>query len=247
MSILSKTFLYISLKFRQLLPAQPCLLCGESGQQDIWCAACDAAMPYLNPSHCPVCALPTWDGAVCGHCLKNPPHFKRTVAVFAYAFPLNKLILALKFGEKFQLANRLGNALCGRIDKRPDCLVAMPLHPARLQERGYNQSLQLARSIGRQLDLPVLTLACQRVRNTSSQSSLPWKQRNKNVRKAFVCSSEVAGKHIAIVDDVMTSGATLNELASALLNAGATEVSAWVIARTLPHTGTQAAKNIASP
>lgn len=218
----------------QMLPEQPCLLCGAPSR-NVWCAACDAALPALTAAHCPVCALPTLAGAVCGHCLKHPPHFKRTVAVYAYAFPLDKVVLALKYGEKFHLAKQLGDKLSRRISVRPDCLVAMPLHPIRLRERGFNQSLQLARHIGKQLGLPLLAFACKRLRNTRSQSTLPWKERDKNVRKAFSCSSEVAGKHVAVVDDVMTTGATLNELALALLNAGATEVSVWVIARTLPH------------
>jgi ComF family protein len=158
------------------------------------------------------------------------------VAVFAYAFPLNKLILALKYGEKFQLATLLGDLLAQRVTVAPDCIIAMPLHPTRLKERGFNQSLQLAQRIGQQLKLPVLPLACQRMRNTPSQSTLPWNERGKNMRKAFSCLADVAGKHVAIVDDVMTTGATLNELALALINAGATEVSAWVVARTLPHT-----------
>ena len=219
-----------------MLPEQPCLLCGAPSPE-VWCTACDASLPTLDTAHCPVCALPTFDGAVCGQCLKRPPHFKRTVAVYAYAFPLNKLVLALKYGEKFHLAKQLGDRLAHCVSVQPDCLVAMPLHPERLRERGFNQSLQLARHIGQQLGLPLLAFACQRVRNTPSQSTLPWKERGKNMHKAFICSAEVAGKHIAVVDDVMTTGATLNELALALLNAGATEVSVWVVARTLPHSG----------
>lgn len=237
MSILTRVFFNICTNIEQTLPAQPCLLCGAYSQSGAWCAACDAALPYLSAALCPVCALPTWDGATCGHCLQNPPCFKRTVAVYAYAFPLDKLVLALKYGEKLHLANSLGDRLAQRVSVRPDCLVAMPLHRLRLRERGFNQSLQLARRIGQQLDLPVLPFACQRTRNTLSQSSLAWKERSKNMRKAFSCSADVAGKHVAVVDDVMTTGATLNELALALLNAGASEVSAWVVARTLPHTG----------
>ncbi len=237
MSILKQLFLNICVKIRRLLPEQPCLLCGTPAQAAAWCAACDSALPYLHSAHCPVCALPTWDGAICGHCLRHPPHFKRTVAAYAYAFPLDKLVLAFKYGEKLHLANSLGDRLAQCVVVRPDCLVAMPLHPARLRERGFNQSLQLARRIGQQLDLPVLPFACQRVRNTPSQSTLPWKERSKNMRKAFSCSADVAGKHIAVVDDVMTTGATLNELSLVLLNAGASEVSVWVVARTLPHTG----------
>lgn len=237
MSILARLLFNISSNIEQSLPAQPCLLCGAPSQSRAWCDACDAALPCLNTPHCPVCALPTFNGAICGHCLQQPPHFKCTVAAYSYAFPLDKLVLALKYGEKFYLANSLGAMLAQRVTVRPDCLVAMPLHPLRLRERGFNQSLQLARRIGQQLELPLLPYACRRVRNTPSQSSLPWKERNKNMRKAFSCSADVAGKHVAIVDDVMTTGATVNELALAIMNAGASEVSAWVVARTLPHTG----------
>ena len=236
MSILMRLFFDICTKIQQLLPKQPCILCGAPSHE-VWCSACDAALPYLNSSHCPVCALPVMDGLICGHCLLHPPLFKRTLAVYAYAFPLDKLVLALKYGEKFHLATLLGDKLAQRVSMLPDCVIAMPLHPARLQERGFNQSMQLARRIARQLELPLLPFACQRIRNTLSQSTLPLKERGKNVRKAFSCSADVAGKHIAVVDDVMTTGATLNELALALLNAGASEVSVWVIARTLPHTG----------
>lgn len=236
MSNLRRLFLNICVLIRRLLPAQPCLLCGAPSQDAAWCDACDASLPCLDAACCPVCALPTLDGAVCGHCLRQPPHFKRTVASYAYAFPLDKLVLALKYGEKLHLANDLGEKLARRVTVLADCIVAMPLHPARLRERGFNQSLQLARRIGKQLALPVLPSACRRVRNTPSQSTLPWKARSKNIRKAFICSAEVAGKHVAVVDDVMTTGATLNALALALLDAGATEVSAWVVARTLPHT-----------
>jgi len=242
LSILKHLFFDICTKIQHLLPKQPCILCGAPSH-DVWCSACDAALPCLNPAHCPVCALPVLDGLICGLCLQQPPHFKRTLAVYAYAFPLNKLVLAFKYGEKFHLAKLLGDKLAQGVTVRPDCVVAMPLHPTRLQQRGFNQSLQLARSIARQLSLPLLPWACQRIRDTASQSTLPWKERDKNVRKAFKCTAEVAGKHVAVVDDVMTTGSTLNELALALLNAGATEVSVWVVARTLPHTG----KHLSSP
>ena len=234
MSILKSTFVNICLNFRQMLPKQPCLLCG-SASTDIWCLACDASLPYLKLAHCPLCALPTTGGAICGRCLKHPPHFSHTVAIFAYTYPMDKLIIALKYGEKFNLAKIMGHKLSACVNDYPDCIVAMPLHPVRLRERGFNQSFQLARHIGRLLSIPVLPDACQRIVNTPSQSSLPWKQRNKNVHQAFTCDTTVAGKHVAVVDDVMTTGATLNELALALLNAGATKVSAWVVARTLPH------------
>jgi ComF family protein len=203
------------------------------------CDACTAALPWLQQARCPVCALPTLHSAVCGHCLQHPPHFTHTVAAFAYAFPLDKLVLGLKYGEKLHLATLLADALSQHIDNKPDCIVAMPLHPQRLRERGFNQSLQLARRLSQQLEVPLLANDCQRVRNTPSQSTLPWKERNKNMRKAFSCTPAVAGKHVAIVDDVMTTGATLNELAATIMRAGASEVSAWVVARTLPHGGNE--------
>lgn len=182
-----------------------------------------------------MCALPTPGGAVCGHCLRKPPRFARTVAAYAYGFPVDKLIQAYKFGASLQLARSLAERLVPHIAVRPDCIVAMPLHPLRLRERGFNQSLLLARELGARLALPVLEQACHRTRNTAPQSGLAWRERGRNMRQAFACTGAVAGKHVAVVDDVMTTGASLNELAGALKQAGAAEVSTWVVARTLPH------------
>lgn len=238
MSILTRHLLNIGTKLVQLLPAQPCLLCGAMSRHGAWCEPCGVALPCLPAAHCPVCALPTLDGAVCGRCLKNPPHFNHTVAAFAYSFPLNKLVQALKFNEQLHLANSLGDKLAQRITMRPDFIVPMPLHPARLMQRGHNQSHELARRVAHKLDVPLMPYACQRVRDTPPQSALKWRERGKNMRKAFQCTEIFAGSHVAMVDDVMTSGASLNELARALRRAGAREVSAWVVARTLPHDNT---------
>ncbi len=133
------------------------------------------------------------------------------------------------------MIERLADALVRTIRTRPDGIVAMPLHPLRLRERGFNQSLLLARRVAGQLNTPLLEEACARTRNTSPQSTLPWQERGKNLRKAFSCSSDLSGRHIAIVDDVMTTGSSIEELARTLRQAGAREVSAWVVARTLPH------------
>ncbi|MBI1175515.1 MAG: ComF family protein [Sideroxydans sp.] len=236
MSILSRKILNISAKLEQLLPAQPCLLCGAYSRHRGWCAACDAGLPYLDSAHCPVCALPTPNGAICGRCLQHPPRFSHTVAAFTYAFPLDKLVHALKYGEQLALAESLAERLVQRIEQRPECILPMPLHPARLRERGFNQSQELARRIARKLDVPLLADSVHRIRDTTPQSALPWKQRKRNMRNAFSCSENLDGLHIGIVDDVMTSGATLDELARILRRAGAREVSAWVVARTLPHT-----------
>jgi ComF family protein len=237
LSILSHRLFDIGAKFTHFLPAQPCLLCGANSHDGLCCAACDADLPRLTGEHCPVCALPTLAGSVCGQCLKHTPPFDHTVAAFSYLFPLDKLIQALKFRERLILVNFLADALTQRITTKPDRIVALPLHPTRLRERGFNQSLLLAHRISGRLDIPLLPDACERVRNTPPQSSLPWKERDKNMRQAFTCKpgADVRGKHIAIVDDVMTTGASIGELARALKQAGASDVSAWVVARTLPH------------
>lgn len=237
LSILSHHSLDIGAKFARMLPAQPCLLCGASSHDGLCCAACAADLPRLSAEHCPVCALPTLAGSLCGHCLKQPPPFDHTVAAFGYKFPLDKLIQALKYRDRLILVNFLAEALVQRITTQPDCIVALPLHAIRLRERGFNQSLLLAHQVSRRVGIPLLADACNRVRNTPPQSSLPWKERDKNMRQAFACKpgADVRGKHVAVVDDVMTSGASIGELARALKKAGAKEVSAWVAARTLPH------------
>lgn len=148
---------------------------------------------------------------------------------------MDKLIHELKYRERLILVDYLADALARRVALRPDRLVALPLHPARLRERGFNQSLLLARRISRRLGIPLLPDLCERVRNTPPQSGLPWKERDKNMRGAFICASgdSIKGKHVAIVDDVMTTGASTGELARMLKQAGASEVSVWVIARTM--------------
>jgi len=221
--------------FKQILPAQPCVLCGSMSHDGLWCNPCDAALPYLNAPHCPVCALPTPSGEVCGHCLTHPPLFGSTTAIFGYAFPLDKLIQGMKYGEQLALAHAFAKKMLQRIDKSnfPDYVIAMPLHPAKLRERGFNQSLLLATTVARELKLKLLPNACQRVRDTPPQSALPWKERKKNVRNAFSCDRDLAGKRVALVDDVLTTGASLNALAEAVSKKGAIEISAWVVARTI--------------
>ena len=174
---------------------------------------------------------------MCGHCLTQPPLFNRTTAVFGYSFPLDKLIQNMKYGEQLSLAYAFAKKLAQRIDKcdLPDYLIAMPLHPAKLCERGFNQSMLIASTFARELKLKQPVSACRRVRDTPPQSALPWKERKKNVRNASCCDIDLAGKRVALVDDVMTTGASLNELAEAAKKRGAGEVTTRVIARTLPH------------
>ena len=237
MSILRNVILNIRTGIEQLLPAQPCVLCGSMSRDGLWCAACNHALPYLDAAHCPTCALPAPAGEVCGQCLKRPPLFTSATAVFGYTFPLDKLIQAMKYGEQLALAYAFAQKLARRIDKTglPDYVIPMPLHPAKLRERGFNQSQLLAAGTARELGLELLPHACRRMRNTPPQSTLPWKERKKNMRDAFCCDVDLTGKRVALVDDVLTTGASLNALADAVQKRGAAEISAWVVARTLPH------------
>jgi ComF family protein len=237
LSILSFPKLNIRPQFNQLLPAQPCLLCGAMSRNGLCCVACNADLSRLSIKHCPNCALPTLAGEICGQCLQQPPHFDHAVAAFSYSFPIDQLVKALKFHERLILVNFLADELAKSIVTRPDMLIALPLHPLRLRERGFNQSQLLAMRIAAQLNIPFLSEVCHRTRDTPPQSTLPLKERDKNMRQAFAVASNanLSGKHVAIVDDVMTTGASIGALASALKQAGASEVSAWVVARTLPH------------
>ena len=217
---------------RSILP-QDCLLCGAfSGRAKI-CAGCAADLPCHPQACCPVCALPTLHGAICGHCLKRPPHFGSTRAAYTYAFPLDRLVQSLKYGHNLAVVSLLADTLATQAAKHPlpDALIPMPLHPNRLRQRGFNQAHEIAQRIARILRLPVLPQAAARVIDTAPQASLPLKQRRNNLRGAFACDHNLQGKRVAIVDDVMTSGSTLDALAEALLKAGALEVQCWVVAR----------------
>jgi ComF family protein len=194
-------------------------------------------LPWLDAPLCPRCALPTSNGEICGYCLKTPPAFERTIAALRYEFPLDVLIQELKYRHQFALVSLLGGILTERVRQaglRPDLLIPMPLHPSRLRERGFNQALELAKFVAARLDLPLLAQGAERIRATPPQVGLPWKERAKSVRGAFGCSIDLRGKHVAILDDVMTTGTSLHELALVLRKQGAVEISALTVGRTLP-------------
>jgi ComF family protein len=175
---------------------------------------------------------------VCGACLANPPKFECVIAPCAYAYPLDRLIQSLKYSGNLALASLLADLMLAEIpnDEAPDVVVPMPLSAERVRERGFNQSLEVARRIATTRKLPLNVNACRRVLNTVPQSALAWDERARNVRGAFVCMEDMQGRSVAVVDDVLTTGATLNELAQVLLRSGASAVTGWVAARTLAAT-----------
>lgn len=158
------------------------------------------------------------------------------MAAFSYAFPVDQLIQALKYQQRLAIAPLLGAGLAKAVSgqTRPDVLIPMPLHAARLRHRGFNHATEIAREVARRLNLPLNLTSCERVRDTPPQVALAYDQRRRNVRDAFTCDGDVAGKHVALIDDVMTTGTSLDELAKTFIKAGARKVEAWVVARTLP-------------
>jgi ComF family protein len=209
-----------------------CFLCrGKAGA--LLCAPCDADLPRLPAELCPRCALASPGGAVCGRCLTQPPAYDATHAAFAYAFPADALIQALKFRGELALAPLLGNFLAACIPAREaDCIVPVPLSSERLRSRGYNQALEIARRVSAATGTRLAPELCERSRDTATQMDLPLDERVRNVRGAFHCPGIVGGATVAVLDDVMTTGATLDEMASTLKRAGAARVVNWVIART---------------
>lgn len=221
--------------FLRRLLAQDCILCAAPSGDTPFCAGCSVDLPQLGDA-CPRCAGPSPDGAVCGTCLSDSPSFDATVAAWRYGFPVDRLVLALKYGGRLALARAFGAALAARVaDRQVDLLVPMPLAPPRLRERGFNQAMEIARALARGTRFTVAPHLVARVRDTPPQTDLPHDARAANVRGAFECTRVVAGRTLAIVDDVMTTGASLEELAGTLKRAGAARVENWVVARAWRH------------
>lgn len=221
--------------FNRLAPPA-CLLCGGPSGAAALCAGCRDDLPWHRAPCCPQCALPTPAGALCGACLKHPPAFARTQAALVYAWPLDRLIPRLKYHGQLAAAPVLAECLrdCVENAAPPDRLIPMPLHAARVRERGFNHAAEIARELAKRLRLPLDATSCRRVRDTAPQMGLRHDARHRNVRGAFACTADLAGLRIAVVDDVMTTGTSLDELAKTLIKAGAASVENWIVARTLP-------------
>ena len=215
------------------LLAPRCLVCGERGMVHCdLCPACARALPWNDPC-CTRCGLPLpIAAAACGGCLRRPPPFDRTRAAFRYAFPLDRLLPRFKFHGDLAAGALLGRLMAGAIDGRdlPQALAPVPLHRGRLRERGYDQARELALGLGRALGVPVRDLVDRRVA-TQAQTALAAAARHRNVRGAFVCRAGPLPAHVALIDDVMTTGATLRECARVLRAAGVARVEAWAVAR----------------
>ena len=224
---------------QSLLFPETCPCCGAAtGGDRTFCADCHASLPF-NHHACPRCALPLPPAASpdipCGRCSRHPPPHRSAFAALRYEAPVSQLIGHLKFRRQLHLAAplaRLMSERLGPVDPRPDLLVPVPLHPRRLRERGFNQSLELARVLAAQYDLGLDWRVCRRIRATPAQTGLTERERRRNLRNAFRVEGNLRGCHLVVLDDVVTTGATLGELSRTLLRAGAARVDVWALART---------------
>ena len=232
-----KDQVYICLK-----NVQSCILCDEPAEAEMpICVACEAEMPWLG-EHCQTCALPLPKaGLTCDGCLLEPPAYEQVAVPWRYDFPVDSLITRFKHNAKWPfghlLADVLSQYLQHRFDEdlpRPDALLPVPLAARRLRQRGFNQAAILARWLSKQLDLPCEENVVHRIQDTSAQQDLDAKARKRNLRNAFALTSDanVKGRHLALVDDVLTTGATAQALARLLMNAGAARVDVYCLART---------------
>jgi len=225
-------------RLHSLLYTPYCVLCGRrSYTHRELCAACTLDLSW-NRYFCSVCAapMPPESGRRrCGQCLKSPPPWDLAVSPLLYAWPLDQLLQRFKFNGDLATGRLLGELLAdylaaGRILK-PDLLIPVPLHAARLRKRGFNQALELARPVARRLRLCIAQKLCVRSKNTAVQSELDAVARRRNLHAAFAINRSLTGAHVAILDDVLTTGATASALALTLRQAGAASVQVWCLAR----------------
>lgn len=229
---------------KQVIFKQNCLLCDAridtlGASINRACRACLNDMPWHPKTSCPQCGLAS-DGNLCGSCLSSPPDFDTTHAIFLYQFPIDAMMQRYKYGNSLNLGDSFGRFLSDKVrladyQKNIDLVIPMPMHPQRLKERGFNQALEIAKILTKNCKVKLDYKSVERQTLTPPQATLPLKERVKNIKGAFKANADLTGKSIAIVDDVMTTGASLNELAKTLKKAGAAHVECWVIARTLPH------------
>ncbi len=225
---------------KALFPAS-CILCGAAGDDGMdLCRGCRTELPF-NRRACARCALPLPDAVpagelLCGVCQRTPPGFDRCHIPLRYAYPLDQLISRFKFhgrlAEGRLLAGLLGDFLQRRLScGLPELIIPVPLHASRVRKRGFNQALELARPLGRRFGCPVDSRIVVRNRPTRPQMELDGRARRKNIRGAFGLTAPLPARHVAIVDDVVTTGSTVNELAAVLRRGGAGRVDVWAVAR----------------
>lgn len=211
---------------------EDCMLCAARCRDGPVCPQCASALPRAG-YRCAHCASPLDPGALCSTCRRRQFAFDDATACFEYRFPIDRLVQRYKYAADFACGRWLCLELarCVEREARPDVLVAPPLSAERLRERGFNQALELAKAVGAHLEIRCDPAALARVRDTPAQAGLSRRERFANLRRAFRVRRALDGAHVAIVDDVLTTGATAEAIARELKRAGARRVSVWAVAR----------------
>ena len=213
-----------------------CLLCRlEVEYRHGLCQGCWAKLP-VNEIHCECCALPMAHESLCGHCQRCPPVFDSVIAPLRYQDPIDQMLCALKYHQQLSFARTAAGLITDTVresgEPMPDLLIGVPMTHRAVRKRGLNQAVFLARLIGRQLGIPAKSTLIKKLRETDRQSTLNASKRQRNLKGAFHCKGSLEDKHIALVDDILTTGATANEISKVLKAAGANRVDIWVCART---------------
>lgn len=208
-------------------------MCDQAGVS--LCPECRNELPAPAAECCPSCALPSPGALVCGQCLKSPPAFESCRASLRYGYPLDSVIHAFKYRRNLWLIKPLAQLMLDSLPTNPDvdALLAMPLDPQRLRERGFNQAHELGRYLAKVYRLPLITAQVDREVRVKHQTNLTLEQRAKHIKGVFRVKGPLPAR-IALIDDVMTSGASLRELALTLKKAGVEHIETWVLARTYP-------------
>lgn len=216
-----------------------CYLCNSPIRMSdsLLCSHCSQDLP-LNNNACPVCANPGENGYICASCLQTQaPSIQKIYCAFRYEYPVSQLIRSMKFSSRLDVIAFLGRRMAklAILEKvsLPDCFIPVPLHFSRLKERGYNQSLELARIVANETGGLVDHAICRRTQNTATQTGLNARQRKRNIKGVFDINSRTVSRyrHVVIVDDVVTTGSTVYELARILRKAGIAQVDVWACAR----------------
>jgi ComF family protein len=227
----------ISNAFGRLLDPRLCIGCGQPVKSlQHFCPACASLLDCIEHA-CQLCAQENkTEHHICPACLHDPPRWQKIVAPLIYHNFSRDLLIQLKFNENLYLANSLVSHLIEHFHQSnsgPEVLIPVPLHQNRLIDRGYNQAFEIANILSRQLNIPIDTQALKRVRHTESQLGLSAYQREKNILKAFKYDAVIQYSHVAVVDDIVTTGSTANEITKTLHRAGVANVEIWGLARVL--------------
>jgi len=220
--------------------AHSCILCGQTADLPVeLCSPCKKALLRRSES-CPRCGLElSFGDKQCGRCASRPPVFDHCESVLSYTLEAGQLIRQLKYNQKTSIAHVMAYLLAEHLQNHreslPEVIIPMPIHRNRLYRRGFNQTMEIAKYLGAILDIPVDYKCCQRTKQLESQTQFGAQSRRNNVRGVFRMLKEVAYKHIAILDDVMTTGATADELTRVLKMAGVDNVEIWCCVRTEEH------------